>query len=1015
MSITNDANLDLSVDESTNVEDIVVSDISSDDEKTKKKQKSKKEKSSDEVKYICRITGQTFTQKSHYDKHLSTEKYKDKLEIFKLKLNNLTDEELMKEYQTTNKDNIMNYMVNNGPKPEAEDEFNKITGSSSLREEIHKIHNIFRNSGAGYGMNALKVFNIMYGLMRIDNNKFFDKSGLPESCKFSKIIDKCKDKETFNKDEFSSFVLTDNDGVLDSLYNHDYFKNFLFYEIPRNINGDTLRELFLEVNKLKETESNTGEQLSGKIYEYFIGRDETAISELGAYFTNRHIVEFIYNEEPVECFNGNVETMIDPYAGSGGFTTGYIMHLKDKDKENKINWDTQLKNVYHYDMNEDVIKSAMLEFYCLTGAKPTKSHMEYANSFKSDFGNKRKFKYIYTNPPYGGDKAKKTEYEERLECVKEELENRLKEASNINYEEQLQNIKEKLKEISRKKKEHFTSLDNLKRTRIHEYAKKHNLKASDKEGVSLIQLMDLVDDGGKVVGVLKEGVFFDKKYKDLRKHLIENFNVRKVISVDSSQFENTTTKTSILVFDNNGQKTSSIEFSELEIYYEDENKFEMVDGKLCLTKWKGNNKTPGDFKKTGKKVYCNASYDDIKKNDYTLNHKKYNIKTIIPGDDYKLVKLGDVCEIKNGYAFKTSDFINDGIKVVKIKDIKNNIVDLKNVNSYVKYNNKYKNYTILNNDIILTLTGKSGNICNIALYKSNSDEILFLNQRLCFIRNCKFDKYYLLSIFKTIGINLLNINSTNGSIQGNISINEIESLQLPIPNSESKMKYWVDRISEPYNKVQDCKNKLKALEDKVKTDIQHMLDNNDTEEVKLGDLCEFKSGSKFNMNPYIVKKSKFGILRTRNLDSKSSDFIFINEEGFKKVKNCILKVNDIIISAFTDSFCCEIINKKYDNYTFNGGLFRLNNFKINLKYLYHYFKSKKFLNIIRDNGVSSTASQVNIKTLKEIKITLPKDRKLLDSFNPTFEEIDKLNDEIPKQEALYQQYLDELKKEAIKS
>ena len=40
--------------------------------------------------------------------------------------------------------------------------------------------------------------------------------------------------------------------------------------------------------------------------------------------------------------------------------------------------------------------------------------------------------------------------------------------------------------------EYHTSLDNFKaENRIKEYAKKHNLKASDKEGVSLIQLMDL--------------------------------------------------------------------------------------------------------------------------------------------------------------------------------------------------------------------------------------------------------------------------------------------------------------------------------------------------------------------------------------------------------------------------------------------------------------------------------------------------------------------------------------------
>ena len=51
------------------------------------------------------------------------------------------------------------------------------------------------------------------------------------------------------------------------------------------------------VNKvLNEHQKNKlNVQLSGKIYEYFIGRDETAISELGAYFTDRHITK--YNDE----------------------------------------------------------------------------------------------------------------------------------------------------------------------------------------------------------------------------------------------------------------------------------------------------------------------------------------------------------------------------------------------------------------------------------------------------------------------------------------------------------------------------------------------------------------------------------------------------------------------------------------------------------------------------------------------------------------------------------------------
>lgn len=43
-----------------------------------------------------------------------------------------------------------------------------ITNSESLREKIHELHNYMRNNGIGYGMTALKVFNLFYGLKKID-------------------------------------------------------------------------------------------------------------------------------------------------------------------------------------------------------------------------------------------------------------------------------------------------------------------------------------------------------------------------------------------------------------------------------------------------------------------------------------------------------------------------------------------------------------------------------------------------------------------------------------------------------------------------------------------------------------------------------------------------------------------------------------------------------------------------------------------------------------------------------
>jgi hypothetical protein len=45
-----------------------------------------------------------------------------------------------------------------------------------------------RNNGAGYGMNALKVFNILYGLKKIEENGLIDKCNLSDKCKFSYLL-----------------------------------------------------------------------------------------------------------------------------------------------------------------------------------------------------------------------------------------------------------------------------------------------------------------------------------------------------------------------------------------------------------------------------------------------------------------------------------------------------------------------------------------------------------------------------------------------------------------------------------------------------------------------------------------------------------------------------------------------------------------------------------------------------------------------------------------------------------
>jgi hypothetical protein len=457
-------------------------------------------------KYCCGICDKVSNQKSHHEAHLQSELHLTKVENFRLKLEQKSIDEILKEYPEykttcsgfTNEDYLIDgetpndnitavkaaniklkfdliekIIVSKTTKntyPTEEINMNSnISNREALKEKIHEIHNFLRNNGAGYGMSALKVFNIFYGLKRIEENKVFDKLDLSEECKFSYLLEKSKGDD----DELAGIIY---EQVLDSLSNSS-LKYFLFYEIPRNMKGKIFSHLINELDKLTDIEKSSGEQLTGKIYEYFIGRDRQAISELGAYFTNRLIVEYIYKQIELEREeDGSIGTMVDPFGGSGGFTTGYINWMKNKYPY--IDWSSEINKIHHYDMNEDVIKSAALEFFCITGEVPNMKHLQYKNSFTDEFNNLQ-FKYCITNPPYGGDKNNKSDAEKKREKIKKYIKEELKTLTDKDIiksrKEQLKHIDNLNKLEKKRQDEQKVTLDKSSK-RIKKFAKKYGLK-----------------------------------------------------------------------------------------------------------------------------------------------------------------------------------------------------------------------------------------------------------------------------------------------------------------------------------------------------------------------------------------------------------------------------------------------------------------------------------------------------------------------------------------------------------
>ena len=97
--------------------------------------------------------------------------HKDKKELFELKLSNEKLQSIEDNKKLINSNlNDKQYDIDNKMSDDEKQKVelsNNVSNKEALKDKIHEIHNYLRNNGAGYGMNALKVFNLLYGLKKI--------------------------------------------------------------------------------------------------------------------------------------------------------------------------------------------------------------------------------------------------------------------------------------------------------------------------------------------------------------------------------------------------------------------------------------------------------------------------------------------------------------------------------------------------------------------------------------------------------------------------------------------------------------------------------------------------------------------------------------------------------------------------------------------------------------------------------------------------------------------------------
>jgi type I restriction enzyme M protein len=276
-----------------------------------------------------------------------------------------------------------------------------------------------------------------------------------------------------------------------------YFSHIKFkLESPQHV-----EQIMKELEKLDMTKLETKYDIIGTIYEYHLkSGTSNAMRDLGQYYTNRQVIEFMIKLCDINMNKkGEIETIIDPTMGTGGFLTMSVKYLNDKYK-NKIDWSKNKNRIYGFDIDENVKNMAMLNMLLECG--------EFCENT-----------FIKNDTLYNDFKLKNGEILEKVDVI---LANEPMGIKNIIHA----NCCEKIKELK--------------------------FRGTKAEPLFLQLFMQSLNENGRCAVIVPDGVLFNDSnlHSDTRKHLVENFNLKKVISLNDDFFLNTGVKTSILYFVN---------------------------------------------------------------------------------------------------------------------------------------------------------------------------------------------------------------------------------------------------------------------------------------------------------------------------------------------------------------------------------------------------------------------------------------------------------------------------------
>ena len=373
------------------------------------------------------------------------------------------------------------------------------------------------------------------------------------------------------------------------------------------------------------------------------------------------------------------------------------------------------------------------------------------------------------------------------------------------------------------------------------------------------------------------------------------------------------------------------------------------------------------------------------------------------------VRLGDVCEVLNGYAFKSEKYVDKGIRIIRITNVQKGFIEDREPQFYpIEKKSEIEKYILQNDDLLISLTG---NVGRVALLEERYLPAA-LNQRVgCLrIKDKNTLKSFLFHYLNSDYFENRCIVSAKGVAQKNMSTEWLKEFKIPLlPVSEQEsISNTLDKM---YKLISIRKQQLSKLDELVKARFVELFGDmktnpNSYEVVRFEDCIEYMGDIGSNgANSVVVehldmKDEEDYALMVRFLNFTKNDFTddvkYVSKEAYDFFKKSQIFGGELIIckiGSAGQNYVMPYLNRPV-SLGLNQIMVRINK-KVLMPYMYQYLHTE-YGQMLIDSCINGAVTKSITKTeLKKIPVVIPP-IELQKQFTAFVEQTDKSKLEVQK-------------------